>query len=531
MKKNILLLMVMLIACVYVNAQTPKVTTMWETAFNPDLQKKGVYNDYLGEDENSYFLLIEQLKRGIETEFFIEKYDKKTFRPLGNKTMVDEALGIPSNVYLIGGQTYVCIYENPPKYFKKIQPPVYGLYRFNKENMTFEKVTGKLGEDSFGDIDLSISPDGSKVLFVFRKDNKNKKADDSFHFLVTDSQLNKLFEKTMTLPNLADFTQSNDGTAFVAIRNITDKKKDIYTYEFLKLSADKESRFALNMNDLQCQRVQLLTNDENKLLALGFYTNKTDDTKTGTYFFSMNDGFNSIENLVVQEIPLKIVNLYRKKKSKERYGDIEFGTPLYGKNGTIVICAEENTSRKHTSKSYSGWTTSSSGVKTYGSSSVPMGATGEVTTTSTSTSSEFFDIYAFRIDGDKLSWAKRVPKYQRSVDGDKVSGAPMLSDRLSYEVFLSGDNVVILFSDNIKKNMQNNESSEDVSTAYGKDCNLVSVVLDKDGKQKKTIVQTTALDKDDLDPEMKKCFRISNNEAILSARKKTNCKMGMITVE
>ncbi len=527
MKKNILVLMAMLIACVYANAQTPKVTAKWETAFNPNLQKKGVYNDYLGEDENAYYLLIEQLKRGIETEFFIEKYDKKTFRSAGNKT-VDETLGVPLNVYLIGGQTYVCVYENPPQYLKKIQTPVYGLYRFNKVNMTFEKVTGKLGADSFGSLDLSVSPDGSKVLFVFRNDSKSKKTDDSFRFLVTDNQLNKLFEKTMTLPDVVDFTQSNDGNAFVAIKNITDKKKDIYTYELLKLSADKESRFAVNMNDLQYQKIQLLTNNENKLLALGFYTNQTDDTKTGTYFFSMNDGFNAAENPVYQEIPLKIVNLYRKRKAKERYDGIEFGTPLYGENGTIVICAEENTSRKRETTTYREANRSTGQITT---SSTPGSGFSMGSSTSTSTSSEFFDIYAFRIDSNKLAWVKRIPKYQRSVDGDKVAGAPMLSDRLSYEAFLSGNNVVVLFSDNIKKNMQNNENSEDVSMAYGKDCNLVSVVLDKDGKQKKAIVQTTVLEKDELDPEMKKCFRISNTQAIVSARKKTSCKMGVITIE
>ncbi|MDR1698547.1 MAG: hypothetical protein LBR75_01810 [Prevotellaceae bacterium] len=527
MKKITLLLTAILFACVFANAQTPKISTKWEPTFNERLQKKGVYNDYLGENESAYFLLIEQLKRGIETEFFIEKYDKKNLHPIGTKT-VDETLGVLKTVYMFGGETYVCIYENPPKYFKKVQTPIYGLYHFNKENMTFEKVTAKLGVETFGSLDLSISPDGSKVLFVFQDDDKNKKTDDSFRFLVTDNQLNKIFEKTVTLSNVMNAALSNNGTAFAAIRNFTDKKKDLYNYEILKLSAGGENRFTVNMNNLQYQEMQLLTNNENKLLALGFYTDKADDTKTGTYFFSMNDEFNAAENFISQQIPLKILNLNRKHKVKERYSDFEFGTPLYGENGTIVICAEENTSRKRTTVTYREANRSTGQIT---SSNTPGTGFSLGTSSSSSTNSEFFDIYAFRIDGDKLSWAKRVPKYQRAVDGDKVAGAPMLSDRLSYEAFLSGDNVVVLFSDNIKKNMANNELSEDVSVAFGKDCNLVSVVLEKDGKQNKAIVQTPALTKDELDPEMKKCFRISNSQGILSARKRTDCKMGVITVQ
>jgi len=527
--KKITLLAAMIIACAFANAQTPKVSTQWESTFNKNLQKKSVYNDYLGEDAQSYFLLTAQVGQNpLYIVYGAEKYDKKTLKPTSSN--VFNEIGAIKKTYKVGNEAYACVTENPPQYFKVTKDPICGFYKFNKDKMTFESITQQFSGVNFKNLeDLYVSPDNSKVLFVFLEESKKKNEDDSYQFLLTDNQMNKIWEKTVKTSVITTFAVANDGTAYAAIKNKKDKNN--FEYTILKASSDSEKRFTVNMNNYMYQEIELLTNNNNKLLAIGFYTDNANEEKTGSYYFAMNANFDKAENVSYQEIPVKWLNLHHKKKKlSERYEDYEFGVPLYGENGEIVVCVEENANRisTHTETTY--WTGNTAGS--------PTSTTGGGRVASTSTSSSkrnfYYDLYVFKINGDQLAWTKRVPKYQGNIEsGDKTKGAPQLGDILSYQAFLSGDNVVVVFADNIKKNMQNNENSENVTMTYGTsqmDGNLVSVTLDKDGKQKKEVVNTSALTKDKLDPEMTKCFHITNNQAIVSARKKTDCKMGIITV-
>jgi hypothetical protein len=55
-------------------------------------------------------------------------------------------------------------------------------------------------------------------------------------------------------------------------------------------------------------------------------------------------------------------------------------------------------------------------------------------------------------------------------------------------------------------------------------------MLSKDGKQTKRIVETGSLKKDKLDPEVRKASLVTNNCAIIPARKKGKSKIGVICV-
>ena len=537
MKKITLLLTALIFACALANAQPAqyptstqptRVSTKWETDFNRNLQKNRVYNTYLGQDENSYFLLTNILARdiiviGIGVKYGVVKYDKRTLRPTGSTTL--DNLGEIKEVYVVGNETYARI-QNPVQYFRRTK--IYEFYKFNKNSMTFEAVT-HLGAASETFSDVVVSPDNSKMLLVFREPAARRESNDNYRLLLIDSQLQKIWEQSISVPTVSSFAAANDGTVYAAFKNSHSNKRNDTSYEYviLKLSGENEERrFVVDMNNYLYHECQLITNHNSNLFVVGFYTDRADEDKTGGYYFSLNEDFDTAENIAYQEIPLNILNAHygKAKKVPYRYTYFEFGQPLYAQNGDVVICSEENTRRTQTT-----FTQETSAFEQMREQQTGRPAR-TTTTSSTSTRSHFLDIYVFRISNNELAWMKRVPKRQTAVDRDKVKNAPMLGDRLGYSALLSGNDVVLLFSDNIKRNMGNNENTEKVAFAMGKDCALVSVILDQNGAQRKQIVPVSGLTRDKLDPEIQKAFVVSDNQILVSARRKTKCKMGVITV-
>ncbi len=506
--------------CGLLNAQTPKVTTQWETALNKNLQKGNVYDNYLGEDDKSYFILVKKLGKQLTYNYGVEKYDKKTLNPTGTKYLED--LGNVEAMYIFGNETYARIYENPQKAFKAAQAPVHKLHKFNKEKMIFEPVK-ELANTNLKNLSaIEISPDESKILLVFSERVKGKNENHyNSNFFVVDNKFNKLWEKTSPTSNVVSHAVSNDGTAYIACISSSDDKQDTELPDLIiqKISNNSEKSFVVNMNNYLYQEIKLLLNKDNKLLAIGFFTDKVDESKTGSYYFSMSANFDKAENISYNEIPLNILNTHKgAAKLENRYGGYEFGNVLYGENGEIAICVEETTNRRHT---------------TYYNKGVQVKYSFESSASSSTTTTYHYDIYVFKINNEQLSWVKRVPKKQKATDTNAIAyeNHPRRADKLSYEAFLSGDKVVLLFMDVTKgENMNANEFTEKSPLAYGKDCGFVSLIIDKDGKQKRQIVDTSTLSKEKLDIEMQKCFRITNNLAIVSARKDAICKIGLISI-
>lgn len=536
----------MVIACMCANAQVPKVTAKWETSFNKNLQENGLYDRYLGEDETSYYFLVKRKLSKWTAGYGIEKYDKTTLKPTESKTFEQEMK--IAKVYRIGNEAYAYIYDNTSIYGSPDKKTTYEFYKFNKAEMVFEKMTQQFSDYKFEKLEgIYLSPNQSKLLFVFREAAKKKDTDDNYQLLMLDNQFQKIWEKKVTTKTLADITTDNAGNIYAAYRNYSDKKD--YNYILVKWFANgNEKRFTVNMNDYLYHDCHPIASADNNLLVLGYFSHKTDKNKTGGYFFAMNDDFSKAENLSFQDIPLDILTLNDKKKLQERYDEYEFGTPLYGENGDIVICSEENTVHARTSTSTSGWVNHSQGAPGYAGyrpgattySSVSAGTSGSMTTTSTTSRHYYYDIYVFKISGNKLSYMKRVPKNQSASETGKIEGIPQIGDKLSYGIFLSGDNAVLIFVDN-KKNMNTNETSKNIEGIFGsfifsplyKDGVLVSVILDKDGKQTKQIVDISPLKKDNLEPEIMNCVHISNNQAVFTARGSksvTDCKVGIISV-
>ncbi|MDR0872201.1 MAG: hypothetical protein LBN27_01870 [Prevotellaceae bacterium] len=534
MKKLFLSIGFIACATLIIAQNAPKVTAKWETTFNKNIS---LYDRYLGEDESSYYFLVKIKLNKWTAGYRVEKYDKTTLKPTESKTFEQEMK--IEKVYQVGNETYAYIYDNIGIFDSPDKKTAYEFYKFNKSKMLFEKITQQFAGVKFENFGgLRLSPDQSKLLFVFREAAKKKDTDDSYQLLMVDNQLQKIWEKKTTSPTFADITVDNEGNLYTAYKKYSDKKN--YNYILAKYSANgSEKRFTVNMNDYLYQDCHLIASADNHLLVLGYFSHKTDNNKTGGCFFAMNDDFSKAENITFQDIPLDILTLHDKKKLPERYDDYEFNEPLYGENGDVVICSEVNSLKERTHTDIR-WSNNVGGSSAF--QNERLGYSTMTTKTTQSVRHYFRDVYVFKISGNKLLYMKRVPKDQSASETNKIEGLPNISDKMSYEVFLSGDNVVLIFTDD-KKNMKTNENSKEIENIFAgsafsplyKYGTLVSVTLDKDGKQTKQTVDISAVRKDNLEPEILNCVHLGNNQAIITARTEkltlTDCKIGVISIE
>lgn len=485
MKKLIISVAAIFVATFFTNAQTSQVTGKWEGAYNKNLQKGKQFSEYLGEDANSYYLLSTTVFSNIG----VEKYNKQTLQPTARKEYKHKLI---SGICEIAGETYAQMYSIN----KVTRQSIYTLYKFNKAAMSFDEVT-KVANIN---IELmTVSPDKSKVLFVEKAQGQSKK-ESTYNILLYDKTFTKLWSQTLSeLPK--NCVVNNDGTAYIT-HTINNKQTKEDQFVITKYTANNTQKFTVNMKNFMVHKLRIVSSADNKLLVFSFVTDKTDNNKTGACYFSMNEAFDKPENVSFKEIPADRLA----KQVDKRYDYFEFGTALYGENGEVVIAAEENTSSTTTTTSYT--------------------STGASTKTTTQMWS--CEVYVFRVNGDKLAWVKRVPKNQSLIVQSTTS---MLANRLGHALFLSGNNVVLLFNDNVTKNIHVNEDTEKVPLLDRKDAGLVSVTLDANGKQSKQAIKMPDLAKDKLNVEIQQVYHITNNKAVALAqysRKKS--KIGVITI-
>ncbi len=462
-------------------AQDTNVTTKWEAGITKRNIQGFLYSSYFGEDKNAYYVMAYNPK---SMRYTLEKYNKENLQQETSKPLKDFGINV-KKVFTIDNEGYV--YSSYKS--KKKQAGKSGFYRFNKSEMTFDYFAGPLDGVDFKDLESQyVSLDKSKILFVFEKSSKRREY--NYELVVVDNQLKTLWKKSISTPTaISDFATDNEGNVYVVFANLRDNPKDrtSYNYVVMKLSVDNEKRFVVNMNNYFYHQCQLLLNKDNMLAVVGFYSDKSDEENTGGYYFSINNNFDAAENISYQKSRL----FYNKNlKLHERYDLFVFKKPLHDENGNIVICSEINN------------------IITY---------SAEVTGPS-SDRYLYLDAFVFRITGgNKLAWMKRVPKYQ-------------LYD--SFQTFLSGDNVVLIFWDD-KRNLNNNENSENQFAAQPPiSCHLVSVTLNKNGEQTK---KSISIDTGNLYPSIKSNMPISSNCALLYARRALSWsaenKIGVICVE
>lgn len=521
-------------------AQTPKFNILWEKELNKEVQgENSNLSPYLGEDENAYYFLSSKFNKVMYTEKYgIVKYDKKTLQPVSVKPLDGMKNVLLRESFWIGDEKYLRFWENPRK-----SSSTYGIYRLNMQNMTLESVTKQF----FSGLNFKnwsytyASPDKSKVMIVFLKDEQKHNTKQKFQLIVFDNHFNKLWEKEMETPFLhnnvsnseVDFTLDNSGNVYLYGKLYNENLKNIsignntsqyieYTFNIIKLSEDgsKQQDFKLDINGHLYNKCNLQIDKQNNLLVFGLYSDKNMKT-TGACYFLLDKDFKTVKNLSFQEIPLKWQLLYIEnsearyieKNITERFSGFQFSKPFYTENGDIIIYVENryllvsNPTENPTEALMS-------------TSKAPQRIRNIFVAK---------DAYVFRITPEKtLAWMKRVPKNQRAVD-DETSGWTAFSSGAGCLPFLSGDSFSLLFADN-DKNLNVKENSENAAQENIGNNPFYCVTLDKDGKQTKQAV--AGIKEDKFIPGLREGIYLTNDSYLLYARTKDNGKrkLGIISL-
>ena len=510
-------------------ATAQRVSAKWEANFNKELQDMSIYDYFLGEDESSYYLLNRKIVMFKPMKYSVIKYDKKSLQPKGTKMQDDAKYKyFIYDVYRILGKTFL---------YGKDFGGKYRIFEFNLADQTISPMENIFSiELTSSGFQHTISPDSSNILFIARKKADGKSDTDNFQLLLLDAKFNKIWEKEVSTPfiNASSFALDNDRNIYIAgkayesgtKRNSTDRAS--YECAILKLSGDNlaKQQFKVNMDNKLYQKCEIFLDKKNTLFAVGFYSDKSNISETGGFYFSLDKEFSTAQNLSYNPIKLEHLKLNHDRTvakkiennySDYRYAGFNFNQVLYADNGDVVICFEDGSDDVSTSPVYN--TTMRQG-----------GGTEQTMTTKTSTTehSYYWDAYIFRANTETgLTWMKRVPKFQKSSDRDKMAYTPRNGDFLSYKAFLSGDNVVLFFMDS-PRNAGLNESSEKISIAWNVMVQPMSVVLDKEGVQKRQLVN---IGNGELVPEVLKSVPVSNTKAFISERKGKKCKVGVISVD
>jgi len=304
------------LSCGLSTAQAPKVTSQWEPDFNKEIGKNAVYQRFLGEDQNSFYVLIKKRsgsRFNRTSSYAISKW-KKNFQP--EKTVDLKGNLDIRRVYFIQGETFILALERDGKNSSV------GFYKFNKGKMTLESVANYFADINLNNFDgLHFSPDSSKILLQTspaRKLNEKEKYD----LFVFDKDFNKLWQKEVVTPfqhtdfegnnNRTNFAIDNNGNIFLAGRIYKDaltkkskEKESTYEYAILKITQKSENQqLALNEKGLFYNKCILGVNKNNQLFAAGFFSDLSDLQKTGAYYLIVNSEFNAVNQITLKDIPL-----------------------------------------------------------------------------------------------------------------------------------------------------------------------------------------------------------------------------------
>jgi len=512
-----------MLACGLSMAQAPKIKGQWQTGKDENFSGSSYLEHFLGQDEDNYYLLIHKRRNTTYSnkEFEIAKYDKKTLSVKEQKK-IDMNVALVEKVYHIAGEVYAYIWENPPtsrfNYMERYNNKKHGFHKFNKEKMEFERLPGRVDFLPYGKSEYFVSPDSSKILFVY---NKMSKKENLHRLVLVDKMMNKIWEKELNLPfayfvvndgfndsfrTNTTIALDNAGAVYFAGR-IYPSKTD-YNYHILKYEGGKFSQdFKLAMNGLKYNNCQINFDKNNNLFAVGFYSEN--EKKIGGYYFTLDKNLTQAQNLFLSEMKLEQLYLTNPKETKKKsVGEIleefAFYPAEYSANGDIVIGAEGSAKPSTTetpTKAANG------GNKTE---RVRSGNT---------------DTYIFRIKPESgITWLKRVPKKQQIETGGYYSAN---SDKEGCKFFVENDNVVVLFNDH-PKNIGLDENSTDVLLAWNLNVKPMTVIIDANGKQKRQLLSMP--DKSILIPEISTGYFVADNKMFISARYKGDAKIGVISV-
>ena len=283
-----------------------------------------------------------------------------------------------------------------------------------------------------GDFGFTISNDSSKIL-VFQNLPFERRLNEKFQFKVMDNQLNTVFSKAVTLPQLdkdtwiGDYRVDNDGNVYLMAsmnkskeeRNYKEQKYNTKVFGYFTDGQSKE--YDIKIPNKFLTEMTFSLDKKRDLIIAGFFADDRRLRSSGTFFLRLDHESKKVISQGVKDFSKEFLEMFMSKtKAKSENAGIanmSLDKLIVREDGGAVLVAEQ----AYTYVVYS--------QTKYGTTRIYHYINN--------------DIVFVNINPDgTIQWVSRVPKKQHTVnDGAAYS---------SYSVSVMQDKIYLIYNDHVK---------------------------------------------------------------------------------
>ncbi|MGB3076761.1 MAG: hypothetical protein WBB36_15635 [Chitinophagales bacterium] len=520
MKNSIILCFLLLFLTTIIRAQQSVNKSVLKLSAEMKEPSNATIDDYLGEDENSFYVLRKKVN-GYSTSFFgtsvgfiIESYGhdllmkkRQEFEP-GINGMVAEM----DMVKYIDGKLFAYISyvnrkeEKTELYYQVIDKKTLQLTGTPVKIAAIPyNSRSKQGEFRY---QLSVNRKSIAIISALRDEKQTK---ETFTTKVYDSNMKEVWSKNITLPYESELFEreklllDNNGNIYLSGRlyneKLKEKRNGMANYSY-KILAFRDSGKVAKEYDIVVANQFItdvgfnITNDD-KLAVAGFYSAQGTYSIKGISFTLINAASGSVIKQGVKPFDATFLELFSKsqvdKKDEEIY-NYDLDNIIIRSDGGVLLLAEQYFVESRSTRYY----------------------TGSSYTTRTTYYYNYNDVMAININPDlSVAWATKIAKRQVTTDDGGYYS--------SYAYAVGGDKIYLLFNDN-PDNLLVTDPSKLAKYSGVKRSVATLVTISSDGKWKKSLLFSNQDQGEILRPKV--CKQVSDHQFFLYAEKGKNYVLG-----
>jgi len=374
--------------------------------------------------------------------------------------------------------------------------------------------------------DYKISRDSSKLMIIYSLPTKRNE-NDRFGFTILNESLEILFRKEIGLPvkdrlfDLDSYEVSNQGDVFInGLQYETDIKepkrfgKPNYLYRIFMCPANEDTIYAYKVTHEDKFITDLKTsfNAKGDIIGAGFYSDEGVKSIAGSYFFTLNQKTDKIENFNFKKFDLEFIleetNKRDEKKLRKR-ADKGKTVELYEYDLDKIILRDDGgallLAEQYYYSAYDNSLNRNSSEQVFDDRGYNF---------------HYNNIILVNINPDgNIEWNSKIPKRQSSFDDQGIYS--------SYSAAVVKDKIYFIYNDNPRNLFHENDKQDKYySMVLNRDMITTLALVDRSGKVKKA--KLFSADDANVYLRPKVCQQISSNEILLYGVKNRANRFGKI---
>ena len=493
MKWTVVLLCCCLVTPILAQKTTKKAKIIW--GMETKESKKISLGDVVGYDESGTYILKTRRKGlyGINSDLILEHLDQKLAKTLTTELNLEVNDMKKSYEYIVHSNEQLFLFSSYLD--NKAKKNTLYYQKLNKKTLQPEKKLNQIGQIDYsgnrkynsGSFSLIRSRDEHRIL-IFYGLPFEKGAKQKYGFTVLDKDMNKLWEKKVTLPyaqelfDVERYRIDEQGNVYILGLIYKDKRKlrrkGEPNYKYTVISYKDEGNtvadYPIELPGKFITDMQLAIADNGDIICGGFYSDEGKFSIKGSYYLSIDGSTKKIKSRSFNEFGIDFItqhfkaNKAKKAKKKAEKGknvemyQYELDDIVLKDDGGAILIGEQYYVRVVTRTS--------------------TDANGH-TTTSTTYYYHYNDIIVININPEgEIEWTEKIPKKQVTTnDGGYYS---------SYALAIRDDKLYFIFNDNPANLFY--KSGEKISNFNkGKGSVAILVTLTEEGRYSKELLFTT----------------------------------------